>query len=462
MRLGRRAAFALVSFTLAAALALALFPVPAAASAVTLYVTSGSAQVTRAGAARAAIDGEQILAGDAVATSADGHVVLSFVDGSTLTLEPSTRVTVEESSAHPTSSVTRIAQSVGRTWSSVQRIATPRSRYEVSTPSLTATVRGTAFEIDVASDGATRVHTVEGAVAVANPHGEVLVPAGTQTTATPSTAPAPVAPPPAQPRRVVEIGTAATVVRDDAGRSCGRTPNGVVQQIPGCVVQGGTIVIVGTAAERRLTSVDSATAPGLVVATPPPTPAVTDVSLPGIGVVPVQLPTFGPTLAPAATEPAPPARLAVPTLPPLPTSAPTIAITPLPAVVPTSTPAPVVTAAPTVVPTAVPTVAPTAVPTTVPTAVPTIAPTPLPTAAPAPIPTPVPTAVPTLAVPTLAVPTLAPTAAPTLFASPAPSPAAAPVEGATPTPAPTASPTPAPTPTPTECPTVLGVRVCLP
>lgn len=436
LRLERTAALGPIAVAVGLALLLAVFPLPASAGTTTLYLTSGSATITRAGAAQAAADGDTLREGDTVTTTAGGTALLAFADGSTLTLEPSTTITVAEASAHPTFTVTRLVQTVGRTWSSVQRLATARSRYEIRAPALTATVRGTAFEVEVGADGTTRVHTVQGTVSVANERGTALVVAGTQTTATPSTAPAAPAPPPAAPQRTIRIGSAPIVVIDGARRSCGRVEGAVLQQIPGCVVHGEEIRIVGPAASAELRQrevSDPAAAVDIVIVTPRPTPLpAQDVRVPVIGVIPVQpargttVPIGGGTGAPLV------APLPGATLPPLPTSAPTASIAPDAAptlAVPTLPALPLATAAPTLgAPT--PTL-PVPTPTLEPPPPPTIAPTALPTIAP----TIAPTAVPVIATPT---PVSTATAAPT----PAPTP--------TPTAAPTATPTPAlPLPTPT-------------
>lgn len=447
LRLERTAALSLVAIALGLALLLAVLPLPAAASVTTLHVTSGSASVLRAGEARPATDGEPLYDGDSVTTEPAATALLAFTDGSTLTLDPSTTVTVAEASAGPASTVTRIVQTVGRTWSSVQRLAVPSSRYEIRTPALTATVRGTAFEVDVAADGTTRVHTVEGAVGVANALGEVLVVAGTQTSATPSVPPAPAATPPPAPLRTIRMGGAPLIVIDPSGRACGRVEGGAVQQqIPGCVVQGDEIRIVGGAAstelrQRELTS--PAAVGDVVIVTPRPTPQPTsEIRVPIIGVIPVQ-PPRGTTVPIGPDAVAPVARLVATTLPPLPSSAPTLQPTVAPAPVPTSvlptipalpaltTPAAAPTpAAPTVAPVPTATVEPpplpTLAPTTGPTILPTTAPSVLPTVSPGALPGAVPTSSPT------------PSVAPTPTRSPVP---------ATPTPSPTATATPTSTPT---------------
>lgn len=428
---GRVAAVLLVGAG-ALALVLSTVPAPAAASSTTITVLAGSATVTNGAGSRSAMSGDLVRPGDQVRTSADGHAVLTFIDGSTMVIEPSGSLVLEEATFRPGSVAVRVFQSVGLTWSSVSRLLAPGSRFEVRTPALTASVRGTAFEVEVAADGETRVRTSEGAVAVSNDKGEVIVGEGAETTAGPDQAPAPPSAPPPSTGRVLEIGSRAVLIVDLLGRACGQDDGRIVQQIPGCVVRDGEIVIadveragtyrlvvvadpgsedtvvertVGVAGETERT-LDLP--PTMVTATPAVSTArpTIEVTLPlGIGTVPVQLdlatatPVVRVTAVPTATAGsfgAPPKQL-----PPLPFGRATAA--------PTEAPAPTPTAAPTV---------------TVPPAIQTV----------------IPTAAPTIAVPSviLTTPTPAPTPEPTPETTPQP----------TPTPEPTPEPTPQPTPTP--------------
>lgn len=426
MRLRGRVAAALLVGAGALALVLTTLPAPAAASSTTITVLAGTATVTNGAGSRSASSGDLVRPGDQVRTSPDGHAVLTFIDGSTMTIEPAGSLVLEEATFGQGSVAVRVFQSVGLTWSSVSRLLAPGSRFEVRTPAITASVRGTAFEVEVAADGRTRVRTSEGAVAVSNDEGQVIVGEGAETTAEPAEAPAPPSTPPPSTGRVLEIGTRAVLVVDSLGRACGQYDGRIVQQIPGCVVRNGEILLEDV---ERVGAYQLATA-APAVSTARPT---IEVTLPlGIGTVPVQLdlatavPLVRATAVPSATAGsfvAPPIQL--PSLPfgratATPTEAPT----------PTPTAAPSVTVPP-AIETIVPTVAPTiAVPTvTVPIRI--VTPTPAPTTAP----TPEPTAEPT--------PTASPTPTITLPPSVLPS-----VNITSPTPEPTASPTPTLTPCP--------------
>ncbi|MGH2377716.1 MAG: FecR family protein [Candidatus Limnocylindria bacterium] len=402
-------------------LVLSTVPAPASASSTTITVLAGTATVTGAGGPATAASGDLVRAGDEVRTSADGHAVLTFFDGSTIVVEPGTTLVLEEATAGQGSIAVRVFQSVGTTWSSVAGLLSAQSRFEVRTPAATASVRGTAFEVEVAADGATRVRTSDGAVAVSNAAGEVLVGEGAETTARPDEAPAPPSAPPPSTRRVLEIGERAVLVVDAVGRGCGLQDGKVVQEIPGCVVREGRVEIedtedvgdyrlavtedVGsdtTVVERTFSAGGAETVrtldlPATAAAPRTPVPGARptiEVTLPLIGTIPVQLEVA--TAVPVARTPAAAsptgATLAAPTLtlPPLPFGRATA--TPLP----TTQPAPVLTATPTVAPPIVPTPTPIlAVPTLNVELTPTPTPTPSPSPTPSPTPTPAPTTTPT-------------------------------------------------------------------
>lgn len=514
--LRRRTAVAVLVGAIVGAVALALFPPPASAASTTLHVLSGPASVTRAGGAEApATDGELVGAGDGVSTGPDGYALLAFVDGSTLSLEPGTSLTVTEASVRPSGTEVRLLQALGRTWSSVRRLVSPTSRYEILTPSVTASVRGTAFEVAVQSDGTTRVRAEDGTVSVANALGSVIVGPGTQTTVAPSSAPPPPVAPPPTTKRVVEIGDSAVVLVDAFGRACGRHANGTVQQIPGCVVREGSIEIAG-AADATLTIASTSTTADVVervvspdgptvavrrlernasdagsrLVLPKATAAPLNVTLPLVGEVPVRVDLTTPTTPAPASEtstPTPSAFVPAVTLPPLPTFAPlatpSAELSPTPSPTPeptepTASPTPLLTLpplelSPTPSPTPEPTAEPTASPSPTPLLTlppielsPTPSPTPEPTASPTPSAsgTATPSPTPLLPLPSVELspaptPTPEPTSSPVSEPEPSPTPEPSPSETSEPTP----SPTPKPTPTPTPCPEVLGIPipVCL-
>ncbi|HEX4744786.1 MAG TPA: FecR family protein [Candidatus Limnocylindria bacterium] len=194
-----------------------------------------------------AIDGELLATGDVVRANQEGRAVLTFFDGSTLSVEPGSQVKVlSHARAGGDGLQVTIEQLSGRTWASVRALTTPGSRFELRTPTLTAVVRGTAFEtlVEIVNgQPVTTVRTTEGSVLVqAEGGGETIVTAGNQVTVPEGGQAPPAQPQPPTPRLQVQ-GNVQYLVIDPHGRSCGTGAGGVVRLIPRCDVQGGAVTI---------------------------------------------------------------------------------------------------------------------------------------------------------------------------------------------------------------------------
>jgi hypothetical protein len=212
--------------------------VPAAlASECTLSILGGNVEVSGPSGAQTGADGMTLQAGTRISTSADAHAILTFFDGSTVTLEPGTEIEIQQVATDSDQNVTIVMkQWVGRTWSRVVKMADAGSRYEIETPTATAIVRGTLFATDVGEQGETTVATTEGLVSVAARGEEVFIPPQQQTSVGPGETPAA---PSTSPEPVSEItiwigaGAIGSIV-DPNGASTGRRPDGVAyNQIPG-------------------------------------------------------------------------------------------------------------------------------------------------------------------------------------------------------------------------------------
>jgi hypothetical protein len=221
----------------------------------TLTVLSGDVTVRHgSGDFAPAADGEVLSEGDAIHTGPDGRAVLTYFEGSTVTIEPATELAID--SANSTAdggTVVLMTQSVGRTWHVVTKLITSGSKYEVRTPASTASVRGTEFEVD-ADDATTTVTTTEGTVMAhvedpVQPGAAVDVPvsAGMTQTQPRNAPPAPARTAPEPERKVtVTVGSTNTLIVDPLGRANGVTKDGkVVVQTPGAQVRrkGDTIVV---------------------------------------------------------------------------------------------------------------------------------------------------------------------------------------------------------------------------
>ena len=127
------------------------------------------------------ISGETVTDGDIIKTGVSAEAIITYPNGSQLRLDEKTEITVQDASGG-----TSMYQQTGKTWSRVGKLLSSREAYELETPTLVATVRGTAFSTTVTSQDST-LETSEGSVEVAavdrirggrNVVGRILVTAG--------------------------------------------------------------------------------------------------------------------------------------------------------------------------------------------------------------------------------------------------------------------------------------------
>lgn len=216
------------------------------AATVTLNVIGGDVRVVADGTrARAGRDGEALAVGMIVEVEPpDGRAVLTFRDGSTVELEPEASVKIDEHSLGTRGELlVRLYQDRGKTWSHVQPQLSPSSRFHVRTPSGTAVVRGTSFEVDVArpnEEAITKVTVFDGRVDLVAAGSVEVVNAGFISEVSEGRAPqaARRAIPPEVCLRVEVSDAALVIVTDPKGRSAGQTPLGTVSQIPQTSVSG--------------------------------------------------------------------------------------------------------------------------------------------------------------------------------------------------------------------------------
>lgn len=216
-----------------------------------------------------ALDGELLSSGDVVKSSSNGRAVLTFFDGSTLTVDTGSVVKVTTLNRLDNGGIQlTIEQSLGRTWASVSKLKTPDSKFEIKTPTSTASVRGTAFEtiVEQRPDGTTVVtfKADDGEVVVtAVAGGQTSVTANTQVTiAQNQQAPTTAAPiPPSPTLRVTSSAGIGFAVTAPTGATCGSAGN--KSEISGCLVNGNVITIRDPVVGRyALMMTSAAAAPG--------------------------------------------------------------------------------------------------------------------------------------------------------------------------------------------------------
>src|SRR2546430_14040944 len=121
-------------------------------------------------------EGEVRGAGDTIRTESGAAAEITYFEGSGFRLEADTQIVVERLRTEADAgTVIGMMQTLGRPWHVVTKPISGSSRYEVRTPSSTASVRGTIFsvEVDAAADGPTATVTTSEGVVVHSAAGPV-------------------------------------------------------------------------------------------------------------------------------------------------------------------------------------------------------------------------------------------------------------------------------------------------
>jgi hypothetical protein len=131
---------------------------------------SGTVALRPAGAEafKAITQERNVRVGSLLQTGKDGRATLWWPDGTSLRVDPGSELTIERCrfDKRKDSLFSQFSLKAGRVWVHVVRMLSADSKFEISTPTATAGVRGTTFAVEVGQDGATDVFVYEGAVEV--------------------------------------------------------------------------------------------------------------------------------------------------------------------------------------------------------------------------------------------------------------------------------------------------------
>jgi hypothetical protein len=128
---------------------------------------------------RPGIPGEMLNPGDTVHTGAGGHAAIQFPDGSFTRMSPDTTVTLTAAQLQKDGTLqsASVNQKIGRTFSSVQHLASGAS-FKVGGHSVSAQVRGTEFEVLVRSNNTNLIKVFDGTVTVSGGGASVTLTSG--------------------------------------------------------------------------------------------------------------------------------------------------------------------------------------------------------------------------------------------------------------------------------------------
>ncbi len=152
-------------------------PVPARVLAVRGPVQAVAAD----GRSLAVREGMQLQIGIEIVTGDEASITLAFADDSRLQLRENSQLRLDQLSSYGATGMvdTRVRLQRGRSSNRVTPARGPASRYIITAPTATSSVRGTVFRVSAGDDApAAATEVVEGRVQVASPHGQRLVAAG--------------------------------------------------------------------------------------------------------------------------------------------------------------------------------------------------------------------------------------------------------------------------------------------
>ena len=145
---------------------------------------------------RPGAQGQDLVVGDRVRTDVTGNALVTYFEGTTAEVSPSSVVTVERLTTGQDGQpqTLTLQQLAGEVIYRFTRALRPGATVEIRTPSAVATVRGTALRVTVGPGGETRIEVFSGTVEVAAGGITIVLYAGTFTDVLPGQPPTPAAP----------------------------------------------------------------------------------------------------------------------------------------------------------------------------------------------------------------------------------------------------------------------------
>jgi hypothetical protein len=164
-----------------------------AVSAVLRVAVSDVFRAAKAGSFALAKDGLGLAVGDRVKTNNSGRGTLNFSDGSLLRVAGTAEITVSDVNVSTKGRKVNVNLTSGDVYAKVAKTTGSTNEWTVTTPTATASVRGTAFSVSCDALDCTFA-VIEGLVRVQNPQGFVDLTPGVQTIVVAGQAPPPPTP----------------------------------------------------------------------------------------------------------------------------------------------------------------------------------------------------------------------------------------------------------------------------
>lgn len=106
---------------------------------------------------------------DLVHTATKSRAEIRWLDGTRMRIEPDTTLQITKSTMNTLNKAKRSEYKleIGKVWIRIIEALSPESKFEITTPTSTAAVRGTIFSVEVQQDGTTAVSVYDGNVTLA-------------------------------------------------------------------------------------------------------------------------------------------------------------------------------------------------------------------------------------------------------------------------------------------------------
>lgn len=141
-----------------------MFSIVRAQSAAKIDLIEGKASILRNGASewRDAKINQPLSIGDVVYTRNESFCVIKYNSGAVLRMGEETKIILQE----VTDKGSKTATPIGHVWVNMQKLVTSKKSFELSSPTATAAIRGTIFDMNTGQDSSTDVSVFQGKVMV--------------------------------------------------------------------------------------------------------------------------------------------------------------------------------------------------------------------------------------------------------------------------------------------------------
>jgi len=149
---------------------------PVTSATATLNIIAGDVKVIspEGGPAHPAKDGMNLPVGAHVVTGQKSTALVTFLDGSTLTVQPDSDATVKQADLSKKQSTVRIKVNLGTVWARVARLADSGSSFSLESNSATATVHDGLIGARQEADGTFTCWTRAGTLFLVDPSGRII------------------------------------------------------------------------------------------------------------------------------------------------------------------------------------------------------------------------------------------------------------------------------------------------